>query len=250
MVDVVDQDRRAPRRVVPAPVEDSDELQTYWFAGDVVAMVRLTLSPCFLSYEIFIRELIANAMDAMAILKDYAPEKVEQAEELFVRITPDPEKRTLIIEDFGTGMTSDELVEYLGTVGKSGSAFYMEYRKMTERSKPEPLQLVGRFGIGFYSVFRVVDYVRVISKSHLGTPQVAWTAAEGEEFRVQLDTEMEHGQLRRGTKVICHLKQNMLQYVDFERVEELVFQHSEMLRFPVKFGMVQMERRSQKRRRL
>ena len=121
---------------------------------------------------------------------------------------------------------------------------------MGVRSTPKPLHLVGRFGIGFYSVFRVVDYVRVISKSHLGTPQVAWTSAEGTEFHVGLDKDMEYGQLRRGTKVICYLKQIMLQYVDFDRVEDLVFQHSEMLRFPVKFGMVQMERGSSKRRRL
>jgi len=247
MPDVSETARIVPRRVSPKPGEDPEEAETHWFAGDIPAVVRLVLSPRFTSYEIFIRELLANAADAMSILNDYAPEKVERLEELFVRVTPDKDHATLTVEDFGIGMTRDELTEYLGTVGRSGSSGYMEYRKVADRSNPGSLQLNGKFGMAFYSVFRVADYVRVISKSHLGTPQFVWESADGEQFTVQPDKDMENGQLRRGTKVICYLKENMSEYADFDRVEDLIFQHSDTLRFPVRFGMCQTERRGKKR---
>ena len=247
MSDVSGMARLAPRRVSPKPAEEPEEAQTYFFAGDILGVVGLVFSPRFTSYEIFIRELVANAADAMSILKDYAPEKVERGEELFVRVTPDKYNATLTVEDLGIGMTLDELIDYLGTLGRSGSSGYMEYRKVANRSNPRSLHLIGKFGMGFYSVFRVVDYVRVISKSHLGTPQFIWESADGEHFTVQRDKDMEYGQLRRGTKVICHMKKNMSEYVDFDRVEELIFQHSDTLRFPVRFGMWQTERRGEKR---
>ena len=125
---------RASRESVAASSEFLGEAETYRFSGDIPRF-----APRFTSYDIFLRELSSNAADALAILKDVArsdPQRLAAQQELVVYVTPDRENYTITVEDSGIGMKLQELTNYLGTVGRSGTGDYMEYRKVVDRSNP------------------------------------------------------------------------------------------------------------------
>jgi len=207
---------------------------TFAFNVDLQQMLNVIFNPLYSNREIFLRELISNASDALVKIRDkFDLAKLEAQPELVIHIIPVWTNNTLTIEDSGIGMTKNELITFLGSFGRSSSRDFYEFREAGCDTS-----LIGRFGIGFYSVFCVSDKVRVISKNH-DDEQFIWESEAGGPFTVRKDTEMVHGEIKRGTKVICFLKRDMSEFLEIRRLKDLAKKHSESIVFPIKFGSLQ-----------
>jgi molecular chaperone HtpG len=205
--------------------------QTLGFQAEVKQLLKLMIHSLYSHKEIFLRELISNASDALDKLRFEAlarPELLEGGGELVITIDADPTARTITIVDNGIGMSRDEAIEHLGTIAKSGTAEFLA--RMTGDQKQDA-QLIGQFGVGFYSSFIVADRVDVYSR-RAGLDAAAgvhWQSGGDGEFSVEtLDLA------ERGTRIVLHLKEGEQDFADSYRIRSLVRKYSDHIAFPVR----------------
>ena len=190
----------------------------------------IIINSLYKNKEIFLREVISNGSDALDKIRFLAVSDaaaLDTKKELEIRISFDKDARTLTIQDSGVGMTKADLVANLGTVAKSGTTNFVE--AMSGDASGD-LSLIGQFGVGFYSVYLVADRVRVRSK-HNDDDQHVWESAADSSFTVWQDPLGDT--LGRGTEIKLFLKEDAGEFLDQDRLEELVLRYSEFITFPI-----------------
>lgn len=202
------------------------------FQADVTHLLDLVIHSLYTQKEIFLRELLSNAFDALEKLRFRAisePGLLESEASLEVRITADKEAGTLTIEDSGVGMTRDELVRNLGTIAHSGSRAFLEKMTAEKKEGGSTPDLIGRFGVGFYSAYLVADRVEVTSLAAGEREAYRWSSDAKEAFTIEPARKVE-----RGTQVVLHLREDQKRFLSDWEIRELVRQYSDFVGFPVK----------------
>ena len=205
----------------------ADKRETLGFQTEVRQLLKLMIHSLYSNKEIFLRELISNASDAADKLRFEAlaqPDLLGE-DELGIRIEVDKEKRLLSVSDNGIGMSREELIDNLGTIARSGTAEFLE--QMTGDQQHDA-QLIGQFGVGFYSAFIVADKVTVDTRRAGSDQAVRWESDGEGEFTIE-DIERDE----RGTCVTLHLKADESEFADSFRIESLIRKYSDHIGFPV-----------------
>ena len=208
----------------------TENVQTHGFQAEVRELLRLMIHSLYSHREIFLRELISNASDANDKLRFSAlaqPELLAGETDLKIWVDYDADKKTLTIRDNGIGMTREEAIAHLGTIAKSGTADF--FKKLTGDQQKDS-QLIGQFGVGFYSAFIVADEVEVHTRK-AGEPVssgVRWASKADGEFTVETVERAE-----RGTSIVLHLKDEAKEFADGWRLRSLVRRYSDHIAFPV-----------------
>jgi molecular chaperone HtpG len=200
------------------------------FRAEVKQLLNILAHSLYTDREIFLRELLSNASDALyrAQFEMLTNQEVLDPEaELAIRIDVDEEAKTITISDSGIGMTGEELAENLGTIAQSGARALMERIEAAQRS-----EIIGQFGVGFYSAFVVAEEVRVISRSYRPDAEAAeWKSTGGETFTVS-PAERE----QRGTTVILKLKDDATEFAQPWRLRQIIKRHSDFVAWPIYVG--------------
>jgi HSP90 family molecular chaperone len=212
----------------PTPVEG----QPIPFKAETQQLLNILINSLYTEREIFLRELISNASDALARL-DFVMlterDVLDPEVPLEIRIRADKEAGLLVIEDTGIGMTREELIDNLGTIARSGAKAFVEAAKETEQNLAD---IIGHFGVGFYSVFMVADSIRVVSRSYRPDAEAAAWVATGEDTYTLEPGDRE----QRGTEVRIKLKEDAGEFLEESRLRQVIKRHSDFIQYPITIG--------------
>ncbi|GAA6205338.1 molecular chaperone HtpG [Thalassotalea sp. SU-HH00458] len=205
-------------------MSDTDQKEVHGFQTEVKQLLQLMIHSLYSNKEIFLRELVSNAADAADKLRFKALSQADLYEgdgDLRVRVSCDKENNTITISDNGIGMTQEQIIEHLGTIAKSGTA---EFFSQLSGDQASDSQLIGQFGVGFYSAFIVADHVTVRSRAAgvAASEGVEWTSAGEGEF-----TTAKIEKANRGTDIILHLKEEESEFADDWRLKSIVTKYSD-----------------------
>ena len=207
----------------------TEEAKTHEFQAEVKQVLDIVVNSLYKEKEIFIRELISNASDALEKLRRTQITEKEIHDdnlELEINVTTDDEAGMLTIQDFGIGMTQEELVENLGTIAHSGSKRFLEAMK-SDGEKNDAL--IGKFGVGFYSVFMVAEHVKVFTHSWKpDAPGQRWESSGSGNYTIdQVDGQ------RRGAKIVIKLKEDFKEFAKEDKVKDIIKKYSAFVQFPI-----------------
>lgn len=201
------------------------------FQAEVGRVLSLVINSLYSNKEIFLRELVSNASDALDKLRFRAltePALLEGEPSLVIRLRPEANDGVLVIEDTGIGMTEAELVENLGTVARSGSQAFLE---KLEASAKKDVSIIGQFGVGFYSAYLVADRVEVVSRA-AGTDKAwKWSSTGKDTFTIEPAERA-----TRGTEIRLHLREDQKDLLEPWRLKDLVRRYSDYMAYPIELG--------------
>ncbi len=212
------------------------ENQPIPFQAEVASVLRLVINSLYGHVEVFLRELVSNAADALDRLRFQSltqPELLAAGEELKIRILLDKKARTILIEDNGIGMTEAELRENLGTIARSGTREFLRKLQEAPAGSPSSLQLIGQFGVGFYSAYLVGDRVEVTSRK-AGQAEAHRWVSDGKEGYELFPAE----RAGQGTSVLIHVKEDQAEFLEEFRIRQLVERYSDYVSHPIELGRV------------
>ncbi len=208
------------------------EAQTFSFQAEIKQLLDILIHSLYSDREIFLRELISNASDALNRVQFelLTNQNVLDADsELYIEVKIDPEAKTITISDSGIGMTRADMVNNLGTIARSGAKQFIEAMKAGQNGATNAADVIGQFGVGFYSAFMVADKVRVVSKSYIADePAYAWEATGDANYTV-----MPAERANRGTDIILHIKEEDAEFLQNWRIKQIIRKHSDYIAFPI-----------------
>jgi len=205
-------------------------METKEFQTEIRQLLDIVINSLYTDREIFLRELISNAADASEKLRYIqltGQEIKDKDQSLEIRITPNEEAKTLTIEDAGVGMTKEDLIENLGTIAHSGSKAFIQ--RLAEAGDKKDVNLIGQFGVGFYSAFMVADKVTLTTRSYqLDAQGYRWESDGRGSYSIS-----EEQDLPRGTRITLFLKEDALTYANMDTVKRIIKQYSSFVPYPV-----------------
>jgi len=215
------------------------------FKAESKKLLDLMINSIYTNKEIFLRELISNASDALDKLyyqKLSSGDTGIKKNKYTIEIIPDSDLRTLTIKDNGIGMTPEEMENNLGTIARSGSQIFKEENLSDDSASKEKkaIDIIGQFGVGFYSAFMVADLVTVISRAHGSNETHRWTSSGADGYTIE-EVANEAFDQKSGTEIILHLKEdaaedNYSKYLEEYTIRELIRRYSDYIRYPILLG--------------